>query len=102
MYATRARRPPARSSANRCAIASDEVVTDANAIAFGILRLDDRAAERSLRGPLGEIDEHAWPHEIAAVVGDDSNDRSRQHLRDRVRGVHDRQLEGVEHDQRAD
>src|SRR3712207_1236298 len=60
MYVTRARRPPARSLAKRSAIRSDEsdeVVTDADAIPFGILRLDDRPAKTPVRCPLREVDQ---------------------------------------------
>src|SRR6185437_9831016 len=102
MYGTSARLPAARSSANRWAIASDEIVTDADAIALWILGLDDGAEEHAVCVPVGEVDQRARMEQVALRVADHANDRARQHVGERIGGVHDAQLEGIEHDQRAD
>jgi hypothetical protein len=39
--------------------------------------------------------------EVALGVTDDAHDWPGQHFRDRIDGVHDPELEGVEHDERA-
>src|SRR5688500_11194541 len=102
-YGTSALRPVARSVSNRWLSRSGEVVADADAITIRILRLDDGAGAALARRILfGEIDQRAGIDDVAAVVADDADDRSRDHLGDRVGGVHDRELEGVQHDERPD
>src|SRR5689334_7512996 len=103
-YGTNARRRSARSSANRRSIApcvSDEVVADADAITIGVLRLDDGALEDTRRISVGEIDEGARVHQVSTGVSHDSNDRSRQHVLNRIDRMDDSELEGVEHDERS-
>src|SRR5437867_8147742 len=101
-YGTSARRPSRRSSANRSASRSDEVVTDTDTVPICVLRLDDRAPEHPLRRAVGEVHQVAGEQHVALVVTHDADDRPRQHLLERIYGVHDSELEGVEHHERPD
>src|SRR5829696_1722769 len=101
-YGTKARRPSRRSCAKRSAIASEEIVADPDAIAIRIVRLDDGPQIDAVAALLGQVGQGARMHQVAAVVADHPHDRARQHLRDRVHGVHDPELEGIEHDERPD
>src|SRR6478672_13916814 len=107
IYGTSARRPAARSSANRWSMRSStpvsgEVVADANAIAIGILGFDDGSEERAFRVAIGEIDERTGKLQVALPVRHDANKRTREHVLQRIHRMHDAQLERVEDDERAD
>src|SRR5438067_406313 len=102
MYGTSARRPDARSCAKRSATRPDEVVADTNAVPIGLIRLDDGSLERAVLPAIGEIHEIPREQDVAAGVAHDAHDRSREHLRDGITGVHKAQLERIEHDKRAD
>src|SRR5689334_19769252 len=92
-YGTSARRPDARSCAKRSATRSDEVVADTNPVPFGLIRLDDRPLERAVLPAVREIHEISGKEHVPLVVAHDADDRSRQHLRDRIARVHQSQLE---------
>src|SRR6185437_7021468 len=96
MYGTSARLPATRSAAKRRAISSDEVVTDADAIALWILGLDDGAKEHALGAAVCEIDQRARMEQVALRVADHADDRAREHVGERVGRMHDAQLEGIE------
>src|SRR5688500_12483014 len=100
-YTTSARRPAARSSANWRSSASGEVVADADTIPLGIGKLDDGAEEAPGSVLLVEVGERAGVQQVAPLVADHADDGARDRLGDRVHGVHDRELERIEHDQRA-
>src|SRR3954465_14416310 len=89
MYGTSALRPAARRSAKRCAIDSDEVVTDPDAIAFRILCFDDGSEEHAVRAAVGEIAQLARVEHVALGVADDPHDWTREHVLERIHGVHD-------------
>src|SRR5439155_18950969 len=75
MYGTSARRPSSFSAAKRRAIALDEVVADADAIALGILGLDDRPQEHAVAVAVGEIDQFAGMDDVPLLVADHADDR---------------------------
>src|SRR4051812_27437021 len=100
-YGTSARRPDARSCANRSATRSDEVVADTNTVPIGLIRLDDRSLERAVLSAVGEIDQISGKEHVAFVVAHDTHDRPREHFGDRVVGVHQSELEGIEYDESA-
>src|SRR5262252_3218703 len=80
MYGTSARRFCARSSANRRAMTSDEIVANPDAIPLWVFGLDDRAKIHAVRVSVGQIGEHAWMRQVAERVGDDAHDRAREHV----------------------
>src|SRR5262245_23729274 len=94
MYGISARRPAARSSTKRSAMRSrdplaepprsDEIVRDADTIALGVFGLDDRSEEGALGVLVGQIHELAGKEQVTAWVGDDANDRTGQHIRQRI------------------
>ena len=75
-YGTNARRPLTRSAANRFAMASEEIVANPDAIALGILRLDDRAEVQAIRALVREVHERSGGLEVALRVADHAHDRS--------------------------
>src|SRR5438270_4307808 len=75
MYGMSARRPAAFSAANRFAIASDEIVADADAIAVGIVGLDDGASKHAVWRLIREIHKDAGMNDVAKRVRNDTNDR---------------------------
>src|SRR5215213_10035077 len=99
-YGTNARRPAERSSAKRCAMRSEEIVADPDTIPLGVLRLDDGSQVHAVFELLGEVYQRARMHQVGLCITDDAHDRPGQHFRDRVHGVHDAQLEGVQHHER--
>src|SRR5579872_6157710 len=92
MYGISACRPSARRRAKQDVSVLDEVVTDANAIALGILRLDDRAREHPILESIGEVDQLARKEKLPLVVTDHAHNGPREHLLNRVRRVHDAEL----------
>src|SRR5690349_5114315 len=100
IYGTSARRPDARSCAKRSVTRSDEVVADTNAVPFWLFGLDDGAFEHAILSAVREVDKIAREQHVALVVADDAHDRPRQHLGNRVRPVHEAELECIQHHQR--
>src|SRR5918912_1330757 len=74
-YTTSARRPSAFSRANRCAKTSDEVICDADAIAFRVRDLDDRSSVRAGCVLLVQVGDEARKEHVSLLVTDDLDDR---------------------------
>src|SRR5216110_2253492 len=85
-YTINARLLDARNAANRRSMAdkSDEIVADTNAVAVGILRLDDRAKEHARLVALRQVHARARVRQIPHRVADDAQQRSREHFRQRI------------------
>src|SRR6476661_4384800 len=78
---------------------SEEIVADTDAIPLRVLRLDDGAQIHAVLALLGEVDQGPWMQQVTLRITDDAYDRPGQHFRDRVDGVHDAELEGIEDDE---
>src|SRR4051812_41509087 len=100
-YGTKARRPVRRSSANRWAIRSEEIVADPDAIPLWVLRLDDGSQVHAVLALFGEIDQRTRMQQVALCITDDAYERPGQHFGDRIHRVDDPELEGVQNDQRS-
>src|SRR5690349_9617969 len=85
IYGISARRPAPLSSANFFEIASDEMVAGADAISVRIVSLDDRASEHALGISIGEVDENSRMENVPLRVWYDTDDRTREHLLERIR-----------------
>src|SRR5688572_30608931 len=99
MYGTSAFRPCRASAAKRSRNASEEVVTDSDAIPLGVFGFDDRAPEDARRGLLREVCQLPRVQDVSAIVAHDAHDGSRDGLRVGIHRMDDRQLERIEHDQ---
>src|SRR5512146_3528223 len=76
-YGTSARLPAARSCVNCRETASDEVITDPDAIAIRVFGLDDGARERALGVALRQVDDRPRMEHVAEWVAAYTHDRSR-------------------------
>src|ERR1041385_1514368 len=100
MYGTNARRCLPLSATNAAAMApgfapafeareSDEIVANADPIAFRCVGLHDRPAKCSLIVAIGEIDDRSRVQEVSLRVADETHQRTRKHFGDQIHGMND-------------
>src|SRR6185312_2943049 len=93
--------PCSRSTANRSSILLDDVIANPDAIPFRIRSLDDGARKLTVGSGRRKVCLDRRLQKIPASVAHNYHTRPGQHLRIRIRGKHDGELEGVEYDERS-